>query len=550
MKFRNIILASAAVLLAACNEIETTEPVPVPEAISVAPEYRAFPSGGGVAEVVVLSTGEWTLEGESDWLVPSVRKGADKDIVTFEAGPNTGGEQLDAKFVFRMGELEAEFTAIQYAKPEELLNVEVLSEKDNIISFKEGYFEILVKSDFDYRDLEVVVEGEDATWLSHSLSIELDPTKAVSTDVRICMSVQENAGTEKREARITVVGGDVRSESVSLCQMPRSFIEVAKAAYFVEPAAGTLEIPVSANVEYDVTLSEGAFLEYKGNAGGKLSFLYGASDSPRTCEVTLVQKEAYAGEEPVSLTIPVTQKQASLISTALKMSGARVIPSWTDSDMFYYATEITLEMLFCADEFDHTIHTLAGREGKLLVRVGDAGKPANQLQVLYQSSGRANYDILSKDNILLETGRWYHLAVVFSTNDDWAGNIKVYLDGELIKDYSHSSNVRECDWSRSFYLGYSYEVGRDFNGMMSEVRIWKRCLTKEEINAEGHFYKIDNPEEDETLAVYWKLNEGEGYEIRDWSKYGNNARCEINLEKQGDNVVGENGANWADVSLP
>ncbi|MBO5195300.1 MAG: hypothetical protein J6B62_10460, partial [Bacteroidales bacterium] len=214
MKFRNIILVSAAVLLAACNEIETTEPVPVPEAISVAPEYRAFPSGGGVAEVVVLSTGEWTLEGESDWLVPSVRKGADKDIVTFEAGPNTGGEQLDAKFVFRMGELEAEFTAIQYAKPEELLNVEVLSEKDNIISFKEGYFEILVKSDFDYRDLEVVVEGEDATWLSHSLSIELDPTKAVSTDVRICMSVQENAGTEKREARITVVGGDVRSESV------------------------------------------------------------------------------------------------------------------------------------------------------------------------------------------------------------------------------------------------------------------------------------------------------------------------------------------------
>ena len=41
---------------------------------------------------------------------------------------------------------------------------------------------------------------------------------------------------------------------------------------------------------------------------------------------------------------------------------------------------------------------------------------------------------------------------------------------------------------------------------MAEVRVWNRTLTKEEINAENHFYSV--PVDSEGLVGYWKLNDG------------------------------------------
>ena len=62
--------------------------------------------------------------------------------------------------------------------------------------------------------------------------------------------------------------------------------------------------------------------------------------------------------------------------------------------------------------------------------------------------------------------------------------------------------------ARCFWIGYSYNEQRFFNGSVAEVRIWNRALTAEEIQAVNHFYTADPASEG--LIAYWKFDEGEG----------------------------------------
>ena len=83
---------------------------------------------------------------------------------------------------------------------------------------------------------------------------------------------------------------------------------------------------------------------------------------------------------------------------------------------------------------------------------------------------------------------------------------------------------------------------------MSEVRIWNRALSKEEINSENHFYSV--PVDSEGLVGYWKLNEGSGNTVIDSSPSGNNMVGEHDVRTQGNNQVGTKGLNYVEMSLP
>ena len=90
-------------------------------------------------------------------------------------------------------------------------------------------------------------------------------------------------------------------------------------------------------------------------------------------------------------------------------------------------------------------------------------------------------------------------------------------------------------------------------GYMSEARIWNRILTKEEINAENHFYHVDPASEG--LVGYWKLNghqEGDkySYTVKDYSTSGNHMVGEINVRAAGNQQEGDWGMNWVETSLP
>lgn len=234
-------------------------------------------------------------------------------------------------------------------------------------------------------------------------------------------------------------------------------------------------------------------------------------------------------------------KGSALINVVADLDDqAYASPSWSgNADVANGLKQFTLEALINANKLDKMISTVMGIEGHFLIRLGDAGVPANQIQIATQRGNRTNADLQ------IETNRWYHLAVTF---DD--GDIKVYLDG--VEKLSNSVSMSSVDLGekhnvgdenedgvggRFFWVGYSYDSKRCFNGKMSEVRIWNRALSAEEINAPDHFYSVES--DSEGLISYWKFDEDDRASgtIADRTANGNDMYV-VNTIK------------WFDVTLP
>lgn len=108
----------------------------------------------------------------------------------------------------------------------------------------------------------------------------------------------------------------------------------------------------------------------------------------------------------------------------------------------------------------------------------------------------------------------------------------MYFDG-VLKGSVQTGNYRQpinwntasgdiTDGPRGFYVGYAYDANRYFNGYMSELRVWNRILSEDEIRTPNHFYYVS--EQSEGLAAYWKMDEGTGNSIRDHAN-GYDLKC-------------------------
>lgn len=246
-------------------------------------------------------------------------------------------------------------------------------------------------------------------------------------------------------------------------------------------------------------------------------------------------------------------KEASLVNVAANLSANYAYPEWGEFDEVADMSAFTFEALICPQNFtaNAEINTLMGIEDNFLLRYGDAGLDPNQLQVafaIYDSENKRFRNNYSSPILQVKADRWYHVAVTF---DGTAGSaegadLKVYYDGKLKiaekcvgtgDDGTVAINSRnfkvahsnEMDGKpRCFWIGYSYDDKRPFNGLISEVRVWKKALTEEEINAPSHFYKLyPDPETGEfpaELVAYWKFDDAEGDTAKDYSIYGNDLK--------------------------
>lgn len=228
---------------------------------------------------------------------------------------------------------------------------------------------------------------------------------------------------------------------------------------------------------------------------------------------------------------------ADLINVVCNFKNNRAgAKEWKTPEKFQNMKKFTAEALIRMNTTgDYFISTVMGKEGAYLIRFGDAGIPENQLQI----AGSPNQ---TNPNMQVELGKWVHIACVFNE-----GYTTVYFDGRVVLDNQPSGSVGGVTWDaygndeteaqnkRYFWIGYSYESVRFFDGDMSEVRIWDRCLLPDEINAKDHFYYVDPVSEG--LIAYWKMDEGGGTVLKDSSPNGN------------DLTLGAEAA-WPKVSLP
>lgn len=241
-------------------------------------------------------------------------------------------------------------------------------------------------------------------------------------------------------------------------------------------------------------------------------------------------------------------REASLINVVGDLSDNCAWPEFGTFEKVHNMEQFTLEALVNGASFNNTssIATIMGIEDKFLIRVGDVTIPKNQIQVATARADTVNNTThrqsVSNADMKLKTDRWYHIAVSFNK-----GIVNVYIDGKLRGTGDFTTNevdLTEVDFMiphsdeadnkpRCFWIGYSYNDERSFMGTMSEIRIWDRALSAEEINAENHFYKVINPQSHDDLVAYWKLDGT----LKDYSKYGHDLQSKTSLV-------------WREVTLP
>ena len=559
---KKIFLAAAACLaLFSCNN--KTMETPKPDAIEVTPGSYTFGAEGGVADVIVTSNGDWTLEGKEayNWVTPSVTSGKDGDVVTFTVVSNLEQDRT-ADFTFKSGIASAAFKVFSYAG--EAPSLELKSEGTLSLGYEAEQIKIEVSTNKNhYRDVEYKLSEGAAEWLTYRATLPGE----TEADAELYFDAAALEGLADREATITVEVPGIAPVEVNLTQYAKHVLSTPTANYTIAVEGESIVIPLSANVAYDIVMegAEGWLTVGEPTAEGLPFTAAALADGKRAATVTFTQTDAVEGETPLTCTIKITQVNA-LITWAADMTGNRLFPKWDgtgggiakNNDL----TEATLECMVKFDDFNKAsggIYTIMGIEGYFLLRMGDVGNPLTRLQVATMDG---NYNVPFD----CQANTWYHLAVVWKERTAY-----VYFNGELkgtsqqfaeykyvgwpVWNYVYLNPLAlspawsyEPDGNRCFWMGYSYDANRDIHGLMTEIRLWNRALTAEEINAPNHFYTVDPASEG--LFSYWKFTEGEGATVADKTANGNTLYGETNVRKQGNDNKGDAGISWVEVALP
>lgn len=153
------------------------------------------------------------------------------------------------------------------------------------------------------------------------------------------------------------------------------------------------------------------------------------------------------------------------------------------------------------------ISTVMGVEEEFLLRFGDTTIKPNQIQL-----AGGGFPVTGKTEF--EVDKWYHLAVVFD-----GSTIKLYVNGELDGQVDAPRGpIVLCGKTdkRRFCIGSSVN-SRYLDGSISEVRVWKKALTQNEIQNNMCYISSDYYQD---MIAYWRFNEGEGSVIKDWTGNG------------------------------
>ena len=221
-------------------------------------------------------------------------------------------------------------------------------------------------------------------------------------------------------------------------------------------------------------------------------------------------------------------KGAALINVVADISEMYFPVNWSSSVNVSGLKTITVEALVRSSDWEagrgNALSSVFGIEGNFLIRIGDADRPSNQLQLVNPNGNWPSPNAAPG----LPVNEWVHIAVVW---DATTGERIYYQNGEVVaSDNAASGSV---SLNSGCYVGKSYDDSRWLPGEISELRIWNIQRTQEQIASSMYTVDPTTP----GLLAYWKFNEGSGNVINDAT--GN-----------GTNLTGEGTPTWVNVELP
>lgn len=221
-------------------------------------------------------------------------------------------------------------------------------------------------------------------------------------------------------------------------------------------------------------------------------------------------------------------KGAALINVVADISEMYFPVNWSSTVNVTRLQTVTVEALVRSSDWEagrgNALSSVFGIEGTFLVRIGDADRPRNQLQLVNPNGNWPSPNAAPG----LPVNEWIHIAVVW---DATTGERIYYQNGEVVaSDNAASGSV---SLNSGCYVGRSYDDSRWLPGEISELRIWNIQRTQEQIASSMYTVDPTTP----GLLAYWKFNEGSGNVINDAT--GN-----------GTNLTGEGTPTWVNVELP
>lgn len=263
-------------------------------------------------------------------------------------------------------------------------------------------------------------------------------------------------------------------------------------------------------------------------------------------------------------------KRSSAITTAANLTGCYMwVPSFETAAgqapikglkalTYEIIVNIPEFLLFADGQGAVSVTSVMGVEQNCLMRIGDSGYPRQQLQM---QVGPTHFPEGGLTNVVpgltLDPGEWYHLAFTW---DVATSEAKFYVNGRLqysglilcdtdTFDIGQVTKGGVEDKAYRFLIGYSYNLFRPLNGMVSEARIWSVARTEEEIFRD--MYEIKEPETLPELRAYWKFNDQSGNTAKDYSQYGNDAVCLDGLNSMENGERKEGTLKWNNsVEIP
>ena len=226
-------------------------------------------------------------------------------------------------------------------------------------------------------------------------------------------------------------------------------------------------------------------------------------------------------------------KGAALINVVADISEMHFPVQWAAGDeaLISNMKTVTIECLVRSEDWADgrdgvILSSIFGIEGHFLVRIGDADRPCDQLQLVTPSGNWPAPNAAPA----LPVNEWIHIAIVW---DAKTGDRIYYQNGVAVAQDNNASGSISLKGGKGCYVGKSWDDARWLPGEISELRVWSVQRSAEEI--QKNMYTVDPASEG--LVAYWHFNEGEGNIIKD-------------ATKDQTNLTGSATPTWVPVELP
>lgn len=133
---------------------------------------------------------------------------------------------------------------------------------------------------------------------------------------------------------------------------------------------------------------------------------------------------------------------------------------------------------------------------------------------------------------LIADNEWHTLSVSF----DRDGFMKTYQDGTLL-DSANISSIGDITTNAGLFFGTDIINGYDYTGSIAEVRVWETLLSDQAIqDYQCSTIDITHPNYNDLIG-YWKMNEGTGTTVLDYSSSANNGTINNAIWQNQDSVL-------------